>query len=101
MSRDINEYFHEHCDKMLCEKCEMENDQKEEYVCYHQGFYVKGYQKGRADERERIVKELEKAKDLVPVNRVLDDIIKDKPKELGMLIAYDRAIEIARGEENE
>lgn len=45
---------------------------------------------------EKVVEELEEAKSLVPVNRVLDDIIKDKPKELGMIIAYDKAIEILR-----
>lgn len=33
----------------------------------------------------------------VPVNRVLDDIINEKPKELGMLIAYRKAIEIVKG----
>ena len=36
-------------------------------------------------------------KSLVPVNRVLDDIVNDKPKELGMLIAYEKAIEIVKG----
>ena len=47
--------------------------------------------------REKVVKQLEKLKSLVPVNRVLDDIVNDKPKELGMLIAYEKAIEIVKG----
>ena len=33
---------------------------------------------------------------MVPVNRLLDDVIKDKPKELGQLIAYDKAIKIVK-----
>ena len=37
-----------------------------------------------------------KVKSLVPVNRILDDIINEKPKELGMLIAYRKAIEIVK-----
>lgn len=45
---------------------------------------------------EMVVKQLEKLKSLVPVNRVLDDIVNDKPKELGMLIAYEKAIEIVK-----
>lgn len=48
---------------------------------------------------EKVVKQLEKLKSLVPVNRVLDDIVNDKPKELGMLIAYEKAIEIVKGGE--
>lgn len=40
---------------------------------------------------------VEKLKSLVPVNRVLDDIVNDKPKELGMLIAYEKAIKIVKG----
>ena len=43
-----------------------------------------------------VVEELEEAKGNVPVNRLLDDIIKEKPKELGQLIAYDKAIEIVK-----
>lgn len=70
MSRDINEYFHEHCDKMFCEECEMENDQKEEYVCYHQGFYVKGYEQGRAD-RDREIAE----SNVFFSNRPIEDIV--------------------------
>ena len=46
---------------------------------------------------EKVVKQLEKLKSLVPVNRVLDDIVNDKPKELGMLIAYEKSIEIVKG----
>lgn len=46
---------------------------------------------------DKVVEQLEKLKSLVPVNRVLDDIINDKPKELGMLIAYEKAIKIVKG----
>lgn len=46
---------------------------------------------------DKVVEQLEKMKSLVPVNRILDDIIKDKPKELGQLIAYNKAIEIVKG----
>lgn len=46
---------------------------------------------------DAVVEQLEKLKSLVPVNRVLDDIINDKPKELGMLISYEKAIEIVKG----
>lgn len=46
---------------------------------------------------DKVVEQLEKLKSLVPVNRVLDDIVNDKPKELGMLIAYEKAIEIVKG----
>lgn len=46
---------------------------------------------------DKVVEQLEELKSLVPVNRVLDDIINDKPKELGMLIAYEKAIEIVKG----
>ena len=45
---------------------------------------------------DKVVGKLEEAKDNVPVNRLLDDIIKEKPKELGQLIAYDKAIEIVK-----
>ena len=45
---------------------------------------------------DKVVEELEEAKGNVPVNRLLDDIIKEKPKELGQLIAYDKAIEIVK-----
>lgn len=48
-------------------------------------------------DQDRVVEQLEKLKSLVPVNRVLDDIVNDKPKELGMLIAYEKAIEIVKG----
>ena len=45
---------------------------------------------------EKVVKQLEELKSLVPVNRILDDIVNEKPKELGMLIAYSKAIEIVK-----
>lgn len=45
---------------------------------------------------EKIVERLEELREMVPVNRLLDDIIKDKPKELGQLIAYRKAIEIVK-----
>lgn len=45
---------------------------------------------------DKLVEQLEELKSQVPVNRILDDIIKDKPKELGQLIAYDKAIEIVK-----
>lgn len=43
---------------------------------------------------KKLIGRLEDEKDKVPVNRLIDDIIKDKPKELGQLIAYRRSIEI-------
>ena len=46
---------------------------------------------------DKVVKQLEELRSLVPVNRVLDDIVNEKPKELGMLIAYRKAIEIVKG----
>ena len=46
---------------------------------------------------DAVVEQLEELKSQVPVNRILDDIIKAKPKELGKLIAYDKAIEIVKG----
>lgn len=46
---------------------------------------------------DRVVEQLEDLKSLVPVNRILDDIVNEKPKELGMLIAYRKAIEIVKG----
>lgn len=45
---------------------------------------------------DKVLGQLEEAKSMVPVNRVLDDITKDKPKELGQLIAYDKAINIVK-----
>ena len=45
---------------------------------------------------EKVVKQLEELRSLVPVNRVLDDIVNEKPKELGMLIAYRKAIELVK-----
>lgn len=47
---------------------------------------------------ENIIEKLEDAKSNVPVNRLLDDIIKDKPKELGQLMAYNKSIEIVKQE---
>lgn len=46
---------------------------------------------------DRVVEQLEELKSLVPVNRLIDDIVNEKPKELGMLIAYRKAIEIVKG----
>lgn len=45
---------------------------------------------------DKVVKELEELKSRVPINRVLDNIIRDCHKELGQIIAYDRAIEIVK-----
>ena len=42
---------------------------------------------------DKVVEQLEKLKSLVPVNRVLDDIVNDKPKELRMHKALNKAIE--------
>lgn len=47
----------------------------------------------RLDERSKIISQLKNLADLVPVNRVLDDIVNDYPKELGQLIAYNKAID--------
>ena len=46
---------------------------------------------------DKVVEQLEELKSLVPVNRILDDIVNEKQKELGMLIAYRKAIEIVKG----
>lgn len=45
---------------------------------------------------DKVVEQLEELKSQVSVNRILDGIIKDKPKELGQLIAYNKAIEIVK-----
>lgn len=45
---------------------------------------------------EKVIGQLEELREMVPVNRLLDDIIKDKPKELGQLISYRKAIEIVK-----
>ena len=45
---------------------------------------------------DKVVEQLEEAKSMVPINRVLDYITKDKPKELGQLIAYDKSIKIVK-----
>ena len=50
-----------------------------------------------AYDQDKVVEQLEELKSLVPVNRILDDIVNEKPKELGMLIAYSKAIEIVKG----
>lgn len=50
-----------------------------------------------AYDQNKVVEQLEDLKNQVPVNRILDDIINDKPKELGQLIAYDKAIAIVKG----
>lgn len=50
-----------------------------------------------AYDTDKVVEQLEELKSLVPVNRLLDDIVNEKPKELGMLIAYRKAIEIVKG----
>ena len=50
-----------------------------------------------AYDQDKVVQQLEELKSLVPVNRLLDDIVNEKPKELGMLIAYRKAIEIVKG----
>ena len=46
---------------------------------------------------DKVVEQLEELKSLVPVNTILDDIVNEKQKELGMLIAYSKAIEIVKG----
>ena len=50
-----------------------------------------------AYDTDKVVEQLEELKSLVPVNRLLDDIVNEKQKELGMLIAYRKAIEIVKG----
>ena len=49
-----------------------------------------------AYDTDKVVEQLEELKSLVPVNRLLDDIVNEKQKELGMLIAYRKAIEIVK-----
>ena len=56
----------------------------------------KAFTESRFYDPDKVVEQLEKLKSLVPVNRVLDDIVNEKPKELGMLIAYEKAIEIVK-----
>ena len=48
----------------------------------------------RLDERNRIINQINHLLDLVPVNRTLDDIINNKPKELGQLMAYNKSIDV-------
>ena len=50
-----------------------------------------------AYDQDKVVQQLEELKSLVPVKRLLDDIVNEKPKELGMLIAYRKAIDIVKG----
>lgn len=45
---------------------------------------------------DKVMEQLEELCEMVPVNRMLDDIIKDKPKELGQLMAYRKAIEVVK-----
>ena len=45
---------------------------------------------------EKILEKMEEKKSIIPVNRLLDDIIKDKPKELGQLMAYNNSIKIVQ-----
>ena len=54
------------------------------------------YRQPTAYDVDKVVEQLEELKSLVPVNRILDDIVNEKPKELGMLIAYSKAIEIVK-----
>lgn len=51
---------------------------------------------------EKLIGRLQEEKDKVPVNRLLDDIIKDKPKELGQIMAYNKSIKMVKelAEEN-
>ena len=57
----------------------------------------KAFAESRLYDPDKVVEQLEELKSLVPVNRILDDIVNEKPKELGMLIAYSKAIEIVKG----
>lgn len=45
-------------------------------------------------DEKKLIERLEEEKSSVPVNRMLDDIINDKPKELGQLMAYSKTIKI-------
>lgn len=45
---------------------------------------------------EGVIEKLEELREMVPVNRLLDDIVKDRPKDLGQLMAYRKAIEIVK-----
>lgn len=49
-----------------------------------------------AYDTDKVVEQLEEMREMVPVNRLLDDIVKDKPKELGQLMAYRKSIEIVK-----
>ena len=56
----------------------------------------KAFAESRLYDPDKVVEQLVELKSLVPVNRFLDDIVNEKPKELGMLIAYRKAIEIVK-----
>ena len=56
----------------------------------------KAFAESRLYDPDKVVEQLEELKSLVQVNRILDDIVNEKPKELGMLIAYRKAIEIVK-----
>ena len=56
----------------------------------------KAFTESRLYDPDKVVEQLEELKSLVQVNRILDDIVNEKPKELGMLIAYRKAIEIVK-----
>ena len=45
---------------------------------------------------DKVVEQLEEEKINVPVNRLIDDIINDKPKELGQLMAYNKSIKVVK-----
>lgn len=92
----------------IMDKCEYIEctEEIDPYVLYEQGRADKEkelqgikdlgslYSEIRADERAKVIEEVEKLKNQVPVNRLLDNIIEDKPKELGMLIAYDEVLKV-------
>lgn len=56
MFDDVIKRFNEHCNKTPCNVCEMENDIRQEYACYHQGFYMKGYEQGAREFAEWCLK---------------------------------------------
>ena len=56
----------------------------------------KAFAESRLYDPDKVVEQLEELKSLVPVNRILDDIVNEKQKELGMLMAYEKAIEIVK-----
>lgn len=62
----------------------------------YQHFYKTISEMPTAYDVDKVIEKLEELREMVPVNRLLDDIIKDKPKELGQLMAYRKAIEIVK-----